>query len=406
MKGRDVLGLAQTGTGKTAAFGLPLIHAIGAAERAAPKTASALILAPTRELASQIADTLTALTGGRAPEDRAGGRRPVDATRRPRAGARHRHPRGDARPAYRPAGPQGGAPGQDPATWSSTRPTRCSTWASSTRCAGSRRCCRRSARRCCSRPPCPSRWTSWRQTYLTDPVRVEVSPPGRPADKVDSIGALRRQGREAGAADRASGRPPRRARAGLRPHQARRRAADEAARPRRLRRRVDPRQQEPGPARPRARRLPRRRASGCWSPPTWRRAASTFPMCGHVYNFDLPNVPENYVHRIGRTARAGARADRPSPSARQRRSASCVRSRNCWARRCRLPAAHAGRKSARRALPTPERPAPAVGPAPVASRARPPDAMIAASHPCRGGGPCRDAAAGARPPFSSGWSAS
>ncbi len=29
------------------------------------------------------------------------------------------------------------------------------------------------------------------------------------------------------------------------------------------------------------------------------------PGVGHVYNFDLPNVPENYVHRIGRTARAG-----------------------------------------------------------------------------------------------------
>ncbi|HCK07041.1 MAG TPA: DEAD/DEAH box helicase, partial [Rhodobacter sp.] len=26
----------------------------------------------------------------------------------------------------------------------------------------------------------------------------------------------------------------------------------------------------------------------------------------HVYNYDMPNVPENYVHRIGRTARAGA----------------------------------------------------------------------------------------------------
>jgi ATP-dependent RNA helicase RhlE len=30
------------------------------------------------------------------------------------------------------------------------------------------------------------------------------------------------------------------------------------------------------------------------------------PEVKHVYNFDLPNVPENYVHRIGRTARAGA----------------------------------------------------------------------------------------------------
>ena len=29
------------------------------------------------------------------------------------------------------------------------------------------------------------------------------------------------------------------------------------------------------------------------------------PDVGYVYNFDLPNVPENYVHRIGRTARAG-----------------------------------------------------------------------------------------------------
>jgi ATP-dependent RNA helicase RhlE len=30
------------------------------------------------------------------------------------------------------------------------------------------------------------------------------------------------------------------------------------------------------------------------------------PAVRHVYNYDLPNVPENYVHRIGRTARAGA----------------------------------------------------------------------------------------------------
>jgi ATP-dependent RNA helicase RhlE len=65
MNGRDVLGLAQTGTGKTAAFGLPLLHALmkqGVAP--APKTAHGLILAPTRELAKQIADNLRAYSEG------------------------------------------------------------------------------------------------------------------------------------------------------------------------------------------------------------------------------------------------------------------------------------------------------------------------------------------------------
>ena len=33
------------------------------------------------------------------------------------------------------------------------------------------------------------------------------------------------------------------------------------------------------------------------------------PGVRHVYNYDLPNVPENYVHRIGRTARAGAQGE-------------------------------------------------------------------------------------------------
>lgn len=57
--GRDVLGVAQTGTGKTASFVLPLLQKI--AENSAqpvPKGCSALILAPTRELASQIADSI------------------------------------------------------------------------------------------------------------------------------------------------------------------------------------------------------------------------------------------------------------------------------------------------------------------------------------------------------------
>ena len=54
--GRDLLGLAQTGTGKTAAFGLPMVTRLLKSERRPePKTCRALILAPTRELATQIA---------------------------------------------------------------------------------------------------------------------------------------------------------------------------------------------------------------------------------------------------------------------------------------------------------------------------------------------------------------
>ncbi len=51
MSGQDVLGIAQTGTGKTAAFALPLLQRLEARGNAGPR---ALILAPTRELAIQI----------------------------------------------------------------------------------------------------------------------------------------------------------------------------------------------------------------------------------------------------------------------------------------------------------------------------------------------------------------
>ena len=52
LAGRDVLGLAQTGTGKTAAFALPMLDRLLEVRRKGPR---ALVLAPTRELASQIA---------------------------------------------------------------------------------------------------------------------------------------------------------------------------------------------------------------------------------------------------------------------------------------------------------------------------------------------------------------
>jgi ATP-dependent RNA helicase RhlE len=59
LEGRDLLGLAQTGTGKTAAFGLPLLQKLAANRtRLEHRSARALILAPTRELALQIHDSL------------------------------------------------------------------------------------------------------------------------------------------------------------------------------------------------------------------------------------------------------------------------------------------------------------------------------------------------------------
>jgi ATP-dependent RNA helicase RhlE len=61
MQGRDLLGIAQTGTGKTAAFALPILDRMaGLRQPPAPYTARALILAPTRELAAQIADSFRA----------------------------------------------------------------------------------------------------------------------------------------------------------------------------------------------------------------------------------------------------------------------------------------------------------------------------------------------------------
>ena len=52
LQGRDLLGLAQTGTGKTAAFALPILSRLDLSQ----KSPQALVLAPTRELAIQVAE--------------------------------------------------------------------------------------------------------------------------------------------------------------------------------------------------------------------------------------------------------------------------------------------------------------------------------------------------------------
>jgi ATP-dependent RNA helicase DeaD len=56
---QDVIGQAQTGTGKTAAFSIPIIEQIDTSS----KTTQAIILAPTRELAIQVAEDIASFKG-------------------------------------------------------------------------------------------------------------------------------------------------------------------------------------------------------------------------------------------------------------------------------------------------------------------------------------------------------
>lgn len=61
LAGRDVIGQSRTGSGKTIAFGLPLVESVDPRQR----HVQALVLTPTRELASQVSDVLASLDGGR-----------------------------------------------------------------------------------------------------------------------------------------------------------------------------------------------------------------------------------------------------------------------------------------------------------------------------------------------------
>ena len=60
LSGKDLIGCAQTGTGKTAAFAIPILQQLAAKPAKKPKAIRSLILTPTRELAIQISDNFTA----------------------------------------------------------------------------------------------------------------------------------------------------------------------------------------------------------------------------------------------------------------------------------------------------------------------------------------------------------
>lgn len=305
LEGRDVLGLAQTGTGKTAAFGLPMIHhLVGDGGKPAPKTARGLILAPTRELAKQICDNLAAYTKGSHLKVTlvVGGAGITGQINRMARGVdllvatpgrlidlldRRAVDLGQTRflvldeadqmldlgfiHALRKIAPL--LPdSRQTMLFSATMPKHMNELAAA---------------------------------YLSDPVRVQVSPPGKAADKIDqSVHFIEQAAKQRLLVDLLDGHRDERAIVFARTkHGAER-----------LKKNLEKLGFAATSVHGNKSQGQRQRAIEAFKAGDMRILVATdvaargldIPEVRHVYNYDLPNVPENYVHRIGRTARAGA----------------------------------------------------------------------------------------------------
>ena len=304
MNGRDLMGLAQTGTGKTAAFGLPLLSALMRMDgKAAPKTVRALVLAPTRELAKQIQDNLRAYADG--TPVRIGlvvggvGINPQI----------HRLQRGiDVLVA---------TPGRliDLIDRQAVRldQTRFLVLDEADQMLdlGFIHALRRIApllnadrQTMLFSATMPKQMNELADTYLTDPVRVETAPPGKPADKVSQVVHFIAQAEKTGLLIEL-----------LDAHR------DELALvfsrtkhgAERLMKALDRAGFAAGSVHGNKSQGQRERALAAFRAGELRVLVATdvaargldIPDVRHVYNYDLPNVADSYVHRIGRTARAG-----------------------------------------------------------------------------------------------------
>ncbi|MDU8944089.1 DEAD/DEAH box helicase [Ovoidimarina sediminis] len=302
LAGHDILGIAQTGTGKTAAFGIPLVVALSKSqERAAPKTARGLILAPTRELANQIVQSLQGLTadlritlviGGKSINAQAQklargtdilvatpgrlvdlmDRRAVDlsktrflvldeADQMLDIGFIH---------ALRRIAPMLGKDRQT-MMFSATM---------------------------------PKTMTELSRDYLKNPKRVEASPPGKVADKVaHGVHFVPKDRKQDVLIELLDGHRDDRALVFSRTKHGAERLMKHLERAGFAASSIHGNKSQGQ----------RDRAIEAFKAGTVRVLVATdvaargidIPGVGHVYNFDLPNVPETYVHRIGRTARAG-----------------------------------------------------------------------------------------------------
>jgi ATP-dependent RNA helicase RhlE len=302
LAGRDVLGLAQTGTGKTAAFGLPLVTALSAERaRPAPRTARGLVLAPTRELANQIVATLDGLTDDLRVTLVVGGKSI--------GGQAQRLSRGTDILVATP-GRLIDLTERRAVDLSATRflvldeadqMLDIGFVHALRRIAGMLAAERQTMMFSATMPP---QMAELSRTYLRDPVRVEVAPPGMAADKVaHSVHFVPREGKQALLVELLGGAGVGRALVFSRTKH----GAD------RLTRQLERAGFAAAAIHGNKSQGQRDRALEGFRQGTTRVLVATdvaargldIPDVAHVFNFDLPTVPETYVHRIGRTARAG-----------------------------------------------------------------------------------------------------
>ncbi|PWE28465.1 DEAD/DEAH box helicase [Pararhodobacter marinus] len=303
LEGRDLMGLAQTGTGKTLAFGLPILHRLQGQGKPAPKSARALILAPTRELVQQIAASLTELAQGlptsivtvvggasiNRQTDRlvrgcdvlvATPGRLIDLLERKAVSL------GQVQMLVLDEADQMLDLGFIHALRQIARhlPKQRQTMLFSA--------------------TMPKDMSEIADTYLDRPVRVQVSPPGKTADKIAQAVHYVAQGDKAALLQEYLAKHP----GELALVFGRTKHGSE-----KLSRLLDKWGFSVGAIHGNKSQGQRERTLAAFRAGETEVLVATdvaargldIPQVMHVYNFDLPNVPENYVHRIGRTARAG-----------------------------------------------------------------------------------------------------
>jgi ATP-dependent RNA helicase RhlE len=304
LEGRDVMGLAQTGTGKTAAFGLPIIQMLTAQRRKPlPRTPHALILAPTRELAKQIEANLVLFARG------------TPARVQVVTGGASLN--GQAQRLEKGCDILVATPGR-----LTDLIDRRSVFLTDVRFLvldeadhmldmGFIHALRRIAKHIPIRrqtllfsATMPKLMAEVAADYLRDPVRVEVAPPGQVADRIDQGVHFVSQGDKARVLERY-----------LDAHRDER--AIVFARTKhgaeKLMKLLVSWDFAAASIHGNKSQGQRDRALADFKAGNLRVLVATdvaargidVPLVKHVYNYDLPNVPENYVHRIGRTARAG-----------------------------------------------------------------------------------------------------